>query len=524
MSAYRKTPVAAAIDSGFRFSMPAPVGGWNARDNIAQMKATDAVVLDNFFPSTTDVLVRPGSREVASTASGSIQTLMGLANSDGNFKRFAATGTGIWDITPGGAIAAVSSAATTAKWEWVQMNVGGTNYLWCCAGDGSNDSRIYNATTDLWTNLTAASVPAITGVTSNEVANVSKWKNRLILCVKGSLSFFYGELVSVGGAFSEFPLGQIFTKGGYLMATASWSVDAGDGIDDYFVAITSEGEVALYRGTDPSATATFGLVGVYQVGKPTGRRCFTKLAGDLGILTEQGLWPISKALLSATVDKRVALTDKIQQAFKSYYTLYSSQFGWQAVLLPKGPALIVNIPLSTTESYQFVMNTITGAWCRFLGWNAACMLELDGKLYFAIGTKVYEGWTGLADGDAGITCSAATAFSYGPSKARGKMIKLVKPIIQCNASLSVSLALDTDFQQRTVLAATASSGVTGTVWDTAIWDTSLWADGALLINKWKKVRHKPGGAFSLRLRIHPKNITVSWSATDFIGEAGGLTT
>lgn len=519
----RLPPSDSAADTGFRFSMPPPVGGWNARDNVAQMRPTDALVLDNWWPTPTDVQVRKGSASYATLPSGqNISTLMGLANRDGTFKRFAASQDGVWDITAGGAVAVASSVATTGTWEHVQLNVAGISYLWCCAGDAANNARIYNGNTNAWTELTAVSTPSLTGITSNEVTNVSLFKNRLILCKKDSLSFYYLPLNSVGGAATEFSLGSIFKKGGHLVATGAWTVDAGDGVDDHFVAISSEGEVAIYQGTDPSSSVTFGLVGVFEVGKPTGKRCLLKLAGDVGILTEQGLWPISKALLSATVDTRVALTDNIQTAFNQYYSLYSDVPGWQAVLLPKGPAILVNVPISATVSYQFAMNTITGAWTRFLGWNASCLGVLDGKLYFAIRNTVKEGWRGGADGDSAITCSAATAFSYGPSKARGKKLHMVKPILQTTAPVVFGLALDTDFAQRTALQTQASLGSGGTGYDSAIWDESTFADGNATVNRWKTVRHKPGGAFSLRMRLQVKNISVSWSATDFLGELGGL--
>ena len=55
-------------------------------------------------------------------------------------------------------------------------------------------------------------------------------------------------MAAVAGAASMFDLGQIFTEGGYLMAMATWTVDAGYGVDDLAVFITSEGEVAVYRG------------------------------------------------------------------------------------------------------------------------------------------------------------------------------------------------------------------------------------------------------------------------------------
>lgn len=512
----------AVNDAGFPFSLVAPTGGWNARDNIAKMPATDALVMDNFWPSTTSVDIRQGSVTRATLSAGSIQSLLGLSLADGAFKRFAATSGGIYDITAGGTgIAAVSSACTSGKWEHLNLNIGGTPYLWACCGDGTNKSRIYNGTTGTWVILDGASVPAITGVTSENISNVSLFKNRLIVCLKDSLQFAYGPLNSVAGAFNLFDLGPVFRRGGYLVATGTWSIDAGAGVDDIFVAVTSEGECAIYRGTDPSSASTFALVGVYDLGRPVGKRCLFKLAGDLGVLTEQGLYPISKALLSASVDRRVALTDKIQQAFNTYFKLYSAQYGWQGVLFSSGPAIVVNVPIGAASSYQFLMNTMTGAWCRFSGWDAACLLVQGGKLYFAIGTTVKEGWIGTADDSTAITCAVATAFQK-PVAHRGMKVNLVRPIFQTSAPLSLSMALDTDYQAREALATIASLGSGGEGWDTAIWDTATWADGLTMVNKWKMVRHRPGKAFSLRLKCQSKNIAASWAATDFLCERAGI--
>ena len=45
-------------------SLPAPVGGWNARDSFASMKEDEAVSLVNLFPSTTAVEMQIGRAHV----------------------------------------------------------------------------------------------------------------------------------------------------------------------------------------------------------------------------------------------------------------------------------------------------------------------------------------------------------------------------------------------------------------------------------------------------------------------------
>lgn len=519
----RKPIAGAESDAGFRWDMPAPIDGWNVRDDYSSMKASYAIQLDNFFPGTTSVDLRPGSVTYAALPAGkNIRSLMGVSKADGTFYRFAAAEDGIYDITTNLAPGAPASAATVNQWEHTQINVAGISYLWACAGDGVNKARIFNATSGAWTVLDAASTPAITGITSENIAHIALFKYRLIACVKGELAFYYGPLGSVGGAFSKFDLGQIFKKGGYLMATENWTLDAGDGSDDYFVAVTSEGEVAVYKGTDPSIATSFALVGVYNLGRPVGRRCFMQFAGDVALLAETGLWPLSRSLLQSSLDRRVALTDNIIWAFNSYFKQFGTNFGWQSVVVPKGPALAVNVPIGSSRSYQFVMNTITGAWTRFYGWNAECMMVLAGRLFFAIGNKVKEGWTGTADDLAAITGFAQTAYSYGPTRSRVKKINLVKPLLQTASQVSLGLALDTDFELRRGITNQASVAQNLAIFASAIYGQATWAGGQTTNNKWKSVKHRPGAAFSLRLQLQVKNFTVSWTSTAFIGEAGGL--
>jgi hypothetical protein len=41
-------------------SLASPIGGWNARDSLAEMNPLDAVQLNNFFPTPTDITLRRG--------------------------------------------------------------------------------------------------------------------------------------------------------------------------------------------------------------------------------------------------------------------------------------------------------------------------------------------------------------------------------------------------------------------------------------------------------------------------------
>ena len=82
-------------------SVPAPLGGWNARDSLANMQPMDAVQMVNFFPTPTDVQLRRGWSEKSTGITGQVNTIMTYPSTSpsGGYKLFAAAETKIWDAT-----------------------------------------------------------------------------------------------------------------------------------------------------------------------------------------------------------------------------------------------------------------------------------------------------------------------------------------------------------------------------------------------------------------------------------------
>lgn len=94
-------------------SIPAPTGGWNARDAIADMPPTDAVSLVNMFPRTTTVDLRGGYAQYATGLPSQVDTLMAYAG--GSTNKFKAISSGaIYDVTNGGAAGNYLSLPGTA--------------------------------------------------------------------------------------------------------------------------------------------------------------------------------------------------------------------------------------------------------------------------------------------------------------------------------------------------------------------------------------------------------------------------
>jgi len=246
-------------------------------------------------------------------------------------------------------------------------------------------------------------VIGITGVNSNTFVNVNLFKNRLYFTQKDTLACWYLDVDAIGGPASPLYFGGIARNSGYLQAMGTWTLDAGQGADDYAVFVTSMGEVMVYNGTDPDNADTWALKGVWQLGQTFSRRCFFKWSGDLLLLTKDGLVPLASALQSSRLDPRVNLTDKIYFAVSQAATLYSDLFGWQINYYASANMLILSIPTSTGME-QFVMHNITKAWGRFTDIQAYCW-EVSGDSEMLFGGNGIVGlfYDGYSDNGTNIT-------------------------------------------------------------------------------------------------------------------------
>lgn len=500
-------------------TIPAPVGGWNALDSLALMKSTDAIRLVNWWPRTTDVVIRGGADDHTTGITGTVKTLSSYSpETAANNALYGITDAGIFDVTTAGAVGAAVKAVTSGWCQHVNYSVSGADYLVLVNGV---DKLILHDGTN-WTSVDNASTPSITGVTTSDLVNLSVFKRRLLFCANNKIGFYYLPINAVGGAAAYYDLGGLFGRGGYLMATGTWTIDAGAGVDDFAVFVTSEGEVAVYQGTDPGDATAWSLVGVYQIGRPIGRKCLHKLGGDLLIICDDGVYPISKALQSAELRRESAITRKIENAFREAATLYGTLTGWHMEFYSAQSALIVNIPTSETTSKQYVMNTITKAWCEFDSWNATEFSVLNGELYFGTSTKTAKAWTGRDDFGSDVLADAKTAFQYFGDTARLKKAQLFRPILAVDGPLSFLLDINVDFEDHPPTGVATYDTFQAGVWDSGLWDTALWGGSLEIIKDWKGAAVEEGKCLAALLRISNSTLEVQWMATEFQYTTGGV--
>lgn len=499
-------------------SFPAPLGGWNARDALAGMKPTDAVALDNWFPKTSYVESRGGYAAHATGMSGNGKTLAVYNAMNGVGKMFCMTATGTYNVTSAGAVGASVAARTNGKHNWVNFGDGTNNYL--IAVNGVDEPLYYNGSA--WVAVTGATSPALTGLTTTSISGVFAFKGRLIFLEKNSLSFWYLAAGAAGGALTEFDLSAQAPRGGYLVAGANWTIDGGSGIDDYCVFVTSEGDVIVYQGTNPASATTWAKVGSYSIARPLGSRCLTQYGGDLIILTQNGAFPLSAALPTAALDRKLALSFKIENAFNDAARSYGSVFGWKAIQYPAQSAFIVNVPkVEDGEHEQYVMNTITKAWCRFKEWDAEDFAVLAGELYFCNGTSTYKAWTGSIDGTSDIVLYGKTAFSNFGS-GHYKNFKMFRPVLAVNGTFTFLTDIDVDFNDTTIEGTATYSVTSGAQWDVDSWDVGYWAGGLQIVREWTSPDEWGGTYAAGKINIATNSLTVQWMSCDMVWEVGGI--
>jgi hypothetical protein len=613
----------AAQPAATGYVVAAPTGGLNARDALAAMPETDAIVLDNWFVQPTWVELRRGKTTLA-TFTGICQSLMAYNSLSGTNQLYAGALNGtvgsiyrVDNAGGGSAGAAVIGGGsntiqqvTNTQYDWVQFGTGNAEVLYLV--NGNDNPLIYDGTT--WWPITtpiSASVTAISqaasavvtintvsgsnpfvigetvGVTGaggmtqinnvnakvtniggssgawtvtinvnsaaftaytsggmlsspfpyaltggpsplTSLSQVIRYKSRLWFIQANTMNVYYLPQNVFAGQLTLLPMGPNFNLGGSLAMMATNSVDNAAGINDYLAFISTQGEVVMYQGYDPSQVATWYEAGHFRVGRPLalGRRGNVKLGSDAAVLCVDGLTPLSKALVADRSQPLIAITDKIRSAINIDAQAYGATFGWQVVLYPMGTKIIINTPtVVNSTSYQYVQNTISGAWCTFgkvnSPWNAICFETMGDNLYYGTVNSVAQCDTGMSDDGNAYLVTAEPAFSYMEDREHLKTWTQCQPIFQVTGNLTLSINMLTDYSTTGSTNTVPLSAGNSAVWNVALWNVTLWGDDEQVVKPWIGLA-ATGYAASMELRINVKNLTAKWQSTNYLYRPGSL--
>jgi hypothetical protein len=352
--------------------------------------------------------------------------------------------------------------------------------------------------------------PAITGIDSSKLSYVWPYKERLFFVEKDSLNAWYLPAASVGGAAVVLPLGAVFTRGGSLLFGSSWSLETGaGGLSEQCIFVSTEGEVAVFQGSDPSVAASWSRVGVYRIGKPLGKNAHFRAGGDIIIITDIGAIPLSQALQKdIAVLSPSAVSAQIETIWNAEVRNRPSD-GWSALVWSSNQMAVVAPPVTVGQpTVLYVVNTRTGGWSKFTGWNARCLLVFNDRLFFGSenGIIVEGNVTGQ---DLGLPYVGIYVPLFSDFGAQGRKIaSMAKLITKSVFDPKEKLSMQKDYKVSLPAPPTASTVTLSNTWGSGVWGVSKWGGAQVKVSfgNWKSVPQN-GDVLSPAVQITSGNLS-----------------
>ena len=459
------------------FTMPPPSLGLDLVSPIDNMDPASALELTNIFPGAGAPTVRLGYTTFttggATIPSTPIRFMHEYPLKDGTAQLIVGTDTALYSISSTGVVTDITrTAGAYSAGNWNKELFVGNIYL--C--NGTNEPQVYIGIggTGKAINITG------TGVTGGNttLVQVSSYRTRLYFVQKNTMMMWYDKtansaLATGSPTMVSYDFQGIFRRGGYLLFTGSYTNNKGLGAQDYFMAVSSEGEIVMYTGTSPDDTTNWNLVAHFIIGKPLGRKAYVRVNQDVWIITQQGVVPVS-ALFETDPEQATNIVSlKINPLITQYATQASSAELWGGFFWPQGRRVYITLPDSTASATLLVYAIDTKSWTQFVlytGDHAVASCKFLNLPFYGSNTgAIYQGETGYADAvtstsSQSITFSCRTAFSFYGSRGNYKAFKDIRPLIRGKRGVTLNLGLDTDFKRSSVLTQVTTPSALFTAW------------------------------------------------------------
>lgn len=468
---------------------------------------------------------------------------------------FAAKGDLIYNVTAGGVgpwVPEVGVSGAGSYWNGVNFqNIAGA-FLCVCNEQGGY--AIYGTATG-WEMPIQGTLPGqINGVNPATLCLVTIWKRRLWFIQLGTTKAWYLPVDSITGDATEFDFGSLFPHGGTLAYLANWTVEGGAGIDDNLVAISSQGDVAIYKGTDPDTADTFSQIGVWYVGPlPVGRRQVLSTGGEVYILSQFGVMPVSRLLqtTSLAAEDQQHLSFNVDPIVARLMQDYSTFQGWQIVDLAKEELLVIGIPKEATQfgGMYLAYKATTQGWAFLTDTTYASLVNIgaliyagttDGRVVRAfdgpldnvllsanlIGSfsnafsSAFGGGYGLSSTGLGIACQVTPAYQPMGDPGYVKRFTMVRPSFTARVVPTLTLQILTDYGAPAPPVSPTLPIDTQAKWDVALWDVGKWTGILPPIRNWLGCS---GYGFSATVQLdYVTGGDTLLTAIDFWSEQGGV--
>lgn len=424
-----------------RITIPAPLGGVNLRDGIANIQSPEAIVLNNLIPRPTCVETRGATIDRGDAQVGPIRTLAGH---------------------PAGFLAV---GGFNGVQNYLRAFNTTTNAYGAATGISANNAPFWNSTLfkDLLILTNGADTPqamnagggfaslVITGVTAEDLWGCQTFKGRVFYWEENAQSFWYAAAGAYQGALTEFDLSAYTVKDGYLFALVPLTIDGGAGPDDLAAFVFSTGEVLLFQGDDPGDANAWQQIGRFYIPTPIGPQCW-QISGSASVVsTEVGLVDLARALAVGPYDASALVGQQISgpRIAETASPIVTSQLQ----IVPNDNILAwVRYPATSYMDggalQVFVMDLASKRWGVVEGWDTATAIGISDNRLFVGDSQGYlnEYRTGGSTDTVGqtgssfpITYRGKGAFTDLGAPANRKQITSVNLI--CDSSTD-SVALD----------------------------------------------------------------------------------
>ncbi len=485
-------------------TIPAPVRGLVLNENLAATSPGGASVMDGWFPGLRGPRVRGGKTKWATIGSGIPVRSMWTYTSGGTDKFFAATETGIFNITSVADPAIIPTADVTGQtagyYSTVTMSTVGGDYL--LAFNGADTAQVYDNSS--W----AAST--ITGVDTADITAAWKYAERIFMIKNGTMSAYYLPVDSYTGAATELNLSGVFKMGGSLLFGATWSIDSGGGLSEQCLFVTTEGEIAIYQGTDPSDATNWNRVGTYQVADPLGINATINTGADLLIATKLGLVPVSAALrkqpgaleLEANT---LVIEPEWLQSVEDRETL-----PWEIVKWPNKSLMVISQPRESdaVDPLVLVAHLKSGAWGVCRDWDTRCIALFGTQVYYGNNEGVIYAMdlSGNDDGSS-YTCRIAGQFEHLGTPGAVKTLKKAKATFRSSHGYTFVVSASVDYTVDWDGGSESTSDFATVEWDAGIWDSSQWDTQRVygVASEWQSI--------GVTGDTHAWQIEITWNVT-----------
>ena len=469
-------------------SIPASVGGVNALTSFMGMAVEDAMYLFNIVPSEYGLRLRKGYREWATGCPSEVRSIIPYDAQTGNEqddKLFAVCAEGIYDVTLFGTDAPVQEVAFADATGLAGYGVhahfttdSAENLI--LFADEVNGLHYYNGDTQTWFRPTITFPDA---TTIDDIAFITTHKQRVWLVKQGAADAYYLPIDAIQGNAQKFNFGSKFQHGGALRGLWSWTVDGGDGVDDFLVALSGAGDVLVYYGPDPSQPE-WSLRGSYYIGETVNsRKVAVEHAAELYLLSTYGVTSI-RSLLSGVdeSDVKVGPSAKISRFLRSDTQNRQYEPQWQLTTHPQDGFMQIVCPPNGTKYRHYVQNLLTSGW----GWwtEVPITCAQTWRLEYYIGgpngiVYIYDGGFDGAklDGDIGKPIDFGGLTSFQPYGQHGQYMQasFIRTIGVTQGIVGINTDAVYDYDIEALVTSPPPLDPSGrSIWDIALWDFDFW--------------------------------------------------